>query len=461
MRVICDRDLLAPAFCYISRITKNEIYPLYSAILLTASAGQKPEQGTLTLVGLGMAGTVGLFTQLPATVQEEGTALVPIERLAEYIETLRSRALTLSQAQPTTSLTVEPIQDQIALSFAMPERAELLQVESEYTSDAGTTSKYKARFKAWVPTQYPLPPVQDWIKNPLFTCSLQASLFKNALTSCASFARSDAWRKGNANEMYGVLLQLHPNSVTLSATTGTMLISYCLPFEEPTSLSLAGLFEGKALFWMKMKDALPKKGMITLALTRDVQTRKLVLLLSTANATWFCRSMDVICPTHWQEILQQPHSAELLIRRGELKEPLEFFAKAAEVSEGVALATEGTDLRILLDANSDDMVHADRTLPLISSSTDVTVLVNPKQLKRLARLVSGMVLRLEIGRFVRQERQEEKVVGFLRASSERMQVMMSLSRKEKQSAHLPSAHKPEEPLPAQKHAVPVVTTPQA
>ncbi len=427
MRVICDRNLLAPAFCSISRIAKNEIYPLYHAVLLIATSVQG--QGTLTLVGMGMVGTVGLFTQLPATVQEEGSVLIPIEPLAEYIETLRSGSLTLSQVRTASSLVVEPIQ---GFSLATPKRVAPLLVESVYTSDAGALSTNTARLQAWSSAQYPLPPVQDWRRTPLFACTFQATLFKKALAACAPFAYEGAWSKESAAEMYGVLLRLDPHSVTLSATTGTMLISHRFLLEQPTTLSLAGLFEGKVLFWMK--EALPKNGTIRFALTRDVQTQRLVLLLSTMNATWFCRSMDAPCPTHWEDILQQPHEAELLIRRGELKDPLKFLAKAAEGSEGVVFATEGTVLRMSTVASSDHTIHADQTLPLVRSSADFTVLVNPKQFSRLARLASGEMIQLEIGRVVRQEQQGKKEVGFLRASTERIQVMMSLSREEKRGA---------------------------
>ncbi len=75
------------------------------------------------------------------------------------------------------------------------------------------------------------------------------------------------------------------------------------------------------------------------------------------------------------------------------------------MSGEVALATEGTTLRMSTVAGSDDRVHVDQTFQLVSSSTDLTILVNPKQFERLAGLVSGDVLRLEIGRFERQENQ--------------------------------------------------------
>jgi hypothetical protein len=449
MHVICDRDLLAPALCSISRMAKNEVYPLYAAVLLTASAGQMPEQGTLTLVGLGS--TVGLFTQLPATVQEEGQVLVPIEHLSSYIETLRSGSLTL-QGQTATSLAVEPIEHQKAPTLEAPERAAPLLVESSHISEAGTMSTNKATFQAWSSAQYPLPPIQAWSASPIFTCTLEAAHFKKALAASAAFARTGTSYKGNATEMYGVLLRLEEHALTLSATTGTMLISHRFLLEEPAPLALARLFEGKALFWMK--EALPKKGTIRVALVRDVQTERLLLLLSTTNATWFCRSMDGACPTHWEEILHQPHEAEFLIRRSELKNPLGFFAKAAEGSEGVALAAEGTALSISTVASRDETVQVKQILSLVHASTDFRVLANPRQFRRLAGLAEGDVLRLEIGSFVRQE----QPIGFLRASSDQMQVMMSLNREEKRQVPLPPSQQLDGEVSTQEQAKEATTS---
>src|SRR6266496_2162884 len=208
MRVRCTRDLLAPALCSISRIAKKEIFPLYHAVLFTAIPGHMPEQGKLTLVGMGMLGTVGLFTQLPAIVEEEGQVLVPIEPLASYIETLHSGSLTLSQAREEIPLVEEQVQDQMALSLIAPERVAPLQIESASTSASGKCSINHARLHAWSSRHYPLPLVQDWGTNPAVTCTLQASLFKKALAACAPFAREGTGHKGSADEMYGVLVRL-------------------------------------------------------------------------------------------------------------------------------------------------------------------------------------------------------------------------------------------------------------
>ena len=130
------------------------------------------------------------------------------------------------------------------------------------------------------------------------------------------------------------------------------------------------------------------------------------------------------------------------------------------MSGEVALATEGTTLRMSTVAGSDDRVHVDQTFQLVSSSTDLTILVNPKQFERLAGLVSGDVLRLEIGRFERQENQGTNVIGFLRASSERVSVMMSLGREERRAVPSHPSLKSQESVPAEVHAEPVLTAQQ-
>jgi hypothetical protein len=370
---------------------------------------------------MGMRGSVGVITQIPATVEQAGQALVPVEPLTEYVETLSPGAnVTLSQQKDASLPTAR--QNEGTPLLAAKKASCPLDMES---AAMGVTSH--AQLTCWTDDHYPMPPVQEWLASGVAIATIPASMFKKAVTDCAPCANMDIWSKDDTAEMYGILMQVQEGFIELSATTGTMLVCHRIPLENPTPRSFTGLFLGKSLSWIR--DALAHdNGNITVILTQDAQTAQSVLLLSMREETWFCRSMDLPSPTSWARTLGLPHETEFLISRGDLRAPLAFYAETEEASKGLVLRIEGTTLTLSAIASSDELVQREQQLPLVASSADLTLLVNPKQFQRLARQVSGELLQLEVGHFERQEQHETRQIGFLRASSEHVRVMMSLSR---------------------------------
>ncbi len=256
---------------------------------------------------------------------------------------------------------------------------------------------------------------------------LEAASLKEAIAHCAPLANKGRRWKGEATEMDGILLRLNADSIEFFAATGTMLISHRLPLHHSASFSFTGLFPGKALSWMKESLS---DGEVTLALARDEHTHKDVLLFSTAQMTWFSRSMDAPLPSTWTNILHMPHEAEVLIWRRELMNPLKFFAgSVSTLSQALSLETEGTLLRMSIVA-SDNAVREQRMISLLHSSRELNILVDPKQFKELVYYAGGDQLRLQVGHFERQRGQRRKRIGFLRITSKQTTVMMSLSRRE-------------------------------
>ncbi len=170
---------------------------------------------------------------------------------------------------------------------------------------------------------------------------------------------------------------------------------------------------------------------ITLALAWEEPTHQPVLLASTTHMTCFCRSMDAPVPRTWTSVLHSAHEAELWIRREELLRPLKFLAgSVAENACALSLLTEGSTLWMCPFALKDASVQEQRAVPLVRSSSDLSLLVDPKAFKRLVRSVKDEVLHLQIGHFERQEDQACKRIGFVRIASEPTTVMMGLSRSE-------------------------------
>jgi hypothetical protein len=445
MRVICSRTMLVPALRTIWKVAKNETQSVYRNVLFSATSGEAPRQGMLRIVSMGMGGKVGLFVYVPATVEQEGQSLVPIEPLNEYVETLRAENLTLYQEADLSTAAREQ-QGTPSPSHEVREATSPFHIESSFVSEAGTLSMHHAQLKSWACEHYPAAPVHRWLATGALVSILPASFFREAVSDCGLFANEETHRKDEGAEMYGILVRIEEDAIELSATTGTMLISERLSRQNPGSLSFTGLFEGKALAWIR--DALAENGSeITLILARDEQSQKPVLLFSMEHTICFCRSLDISSPMSWSRTLQLPHEMEFQVRRHDLMGPLAFYAKVAKASGGISLGVEGTTLSISLFESSDEAVQSYQTLPLVTSSQDLHLLVNPKQFKRLAQIVSEDILRLQVGHFERRNGEEKQRIGFLRASSEQVCVMMSLSRMEE---------KPEEPSHAalEAHAKP-------
>lgn len=421
MRIICSQARLAPALSNISRIAKPEPLPWYQSVLVTATSGHAPEQGTLTLVGMGIRGTVGVITQIPATIEQDGLSLAPIEPLTEYVETLPSGAdLTLSQQKdenPSTATQHEKNPFLAARKASFP-----LHIES-----AAMGLATHAQLTSWHAGSYPLPPVQEWLASGVAIATMPALVFKEAVADCTPYANAETWSKDNAAEMDGIFMRVEGDSMDLFAATGTMLVRHRIPLESPAPLSFTDLFAGKALAWIEQA-LTEESGEITFLLAQDPQTQQRVLLLSLPQVTWFCRSMDAPSPTSWDRTFHVPHEMEFLIRRFDLRLPLTFYANAEEASEGLVLRIEGIMLSISAIASSDEPVQREQSLPLVASSADLMLLVNPQQFQRLMCQVSGELLRLEVGHFERQEQQATRQIGFVRASSGHLSVMMSLSR---------------------------------
>lgn len=458
MRVICSQRDLTPSLKAMSTIAKKEIVPLFTAVLFSARTQPASEQGLLTLTGTGMYGAVGVFIQLPTVVAEAGQALVPIEPLAEYISTLHGDII-LHQEQEAPEIPLSEEEASVSSPLGVPKTVLPFQIENRSLSNAGTESRHRAELKAWAHDHYPAPPVEDWLAPGGVVATLSITAFKKAIAACAPVAK-EGRRKGDAFQMSGILVRIDADSVDLSSTTGTALISCHLPLNAPTSLSFTGLFAGEAFSWMLK--ALPKHGEVILSLAWDEHVQKPVLLICAPPMTWFCRTMDAPLP-RWESVLHFPSDAEWQIRRGELSRALKFFGgSAAEEYEALSLSSERTTLWMRPFALGDTTLQGHQMLQLVSSSSDLSILVDPRQFTRLVRLlVKEDMLRLQIGFFERQEGQEWKVIRFVRLSSVQTTAMMSLSSVKEVRAQPPRAPATEQQgvaVASQQTTEPVLTS---
>jgi DNA polymerase III sliding clamp (beta) subunit (PCNA family) len=440
MRVICSQERLGPTLQAISRVTKKSVFPLYQSVLFTATRPAYPtEQGTLTMLGAGRYGEVGLMAQIPATVEEEGQVLVPIEPLTEYVTTLHPGLLTLSQKYRKMEKGGEQAQpswrtaERDAPTMTLP-----LHIESTTKSAAGAISRHHARLATWQEENHDLfLPFQLLLTASTPMATIRTTSFKEALTCCTPFAHTESKETGAAPEMNGVLFRGDAQTLELIATTGTRLVAYQVPLTQAEGRSFAGLFNGTALSWIK--DTLPD-GLMTLSLVWDEHTHQPVLFLSAEQMIWFCRSLNAPFPRSWTTILHCAHEAELRIRRQELARALTCFAgSAARYYQALALQVEGTTLWMCPFGVQGTLFQEQREIQLVSASGDLRILINPRQFKRLLHYARGEILSIQIGHFERKTGQACKDIGFLRIPTERTTVMMSLNHTEPVLTSSPSS----------------------
>ena len=418
MRIICSQELLSPVLKTMSRLLKQEVFPLFHNVLLsTHHVGQE----SLTLLGSEMDGRVGMLCSLPATIEEEGQVLVPIEPFAEYCATLRSGALKLSQERTASLPPIQP--HDIAHK---PQKAPSLTIESHFISQAGTISTNTARLKSWVTGAYPIPPIERWLAEGVPIATLSASALRTALARCIPIAGRQRRQKQGAPEMKGIFLQVHGQAARLTATTGTLLISHHIALNSSSPLSFSFLFETTALTWMR--NALPEDGEITLSLTQDGQQN--VLLLARNDMVVFCRSMQSPPPT-WEHILLLPHEREFVVSRREFSRAIApFAAQPFKEHQALALSIEGAVLSMRIVPETDIIIHQSSTLQLVGAPAPekVTIFAHPKQLKQIVTATNTATFSLQIGWFERWEQHEYKRIGFLRIRAELCLLMMSLSK---------------------------------
>ena len=385
MRVICSQKLLTHVLETMSHLLKQEIFPIYHSILLSA---QCTESESLTLIGSGMYGMVGMLCHIPSTIEEDGQVLVPIEPLAEYIGTLRSGFLTLSQERKELIPSIQPLD--IA---RRPEQAPPLTIESRYASQMGTISMNTARLKSWVAGAYPVPPIAQWLEEGVPIATFSASALRAAIAVCVPIARGHTRQKQGALEMSGILLRVDEREVVLIATTGNILVSHRISLGHPSPLSFSLLFDGKALEWIKK--VLPEDGEITLTLAGDGKQN--VLLLAMNDWVVFCRSMERT-PTTWDHILLSPHETEFVVSRRDFSRALASFAALPlEEHQALALSIEEATLSMRIFPDADITMRQSHVLQLASASGGVTIFADPKQLKQVVSATTASMLCLQIG----------------------------------------------------------------
>jgi hypothetical protein len=430
MRVTCSQEQLAPVLHILSTMTRNETLPLYHSALFSAlRLAEDTELGVLHVMGMGLFGMVGGSVQLPAKVEQPGYTLVPLEPLAEYVGVQRPDFLFLSHTDEQEAEAEALVEPGEHVKLDPPTRRMPLYVKSSAMSARGKTSIYHAQFatfEEW--RQYPVPPLQEWLATGKRIAVLQATALKAALSRCIPVAREEAPVKEQAAEMYGVLIRCEADTITLCTTQGTMLLAHRITLAHPVPAVWTGLFSGEALAWIG--EALSEcEGEVSIIGAEVAQTHQPILLISTAQMTWFCRSMQVPFPRSWTSTLHLPHTEELEVRRTDLIRPLAFFTNAN--IQTCELETKGTALWIRPCADKADAMQGGAwEIPGVRASSDLHLLVHTKRFKQCLLAVHGDVLRLQVGQLERQEGPVRKRIGFVRSTSEQTTVMMSLSRRE-------------------------------
>lgn len=425
MRIICSQKRLAHILETMSSLLKQEISPIFHSILL--STHHTAPQESVTLIGSGMYGIVGMLCSLPATVEEDGQVLVPIEPFAEYIRTLRTGPLTLSQKEQPPPSPARPLD-----AALKPEEASPLKVESHFTSQAGTCSTNTAHLKSWITTAYPLPKITQWLEESVTIATFPSSTLRTAIARSVLTEKQNRQQKQEATPMDGILFHVNEQEVALIVATKTHLVSHriSLTYTSPVSCSL--LFDGKALNWIKK--VLTEDGEVTLSLARDGTQH--ILLLTMNNRIAFCRSTEKT-PIVWEPTLLSPHEIEFTVARKDFSRALAPFAAfPLEKYQVLEIVFDETTLSMRIVPDADIAMYQSQILQNISPPHRGTILVDPKQLKQLVNATTAPLLHVQIGTFERLQKQELKRIDFLRIQAEQSTMIMTLSR-------LAQKHQPE------------------
>lgn len=423
----CSQQELAPPLQAISKLMKKEIDPLHACVLLRAVHGVG--QGRLTVMGSRSFETAGLLYQLPATVFHEGEVLVRSEPCAQYVGTLPPGSLTvgIQPGEPPFGTSELPLGGEASLPQAEP-----LHISSRYQNPVGNVMTHEARLAAWAPQENYVPPFLHWQhQERRQEVRLSAALLRKAITACSPVANKRSPRKEQVPALYGVLLVIDGQHLTLSATTSTLLVSRTVPFASPGSLAASVLFDGKLLTWVK--DTLPATGEIVLSL--DEQCEQITLLLEQRTLTVYCRPLTLPIPAGWSSLLHLPHEVELRLNRRALREVIATLTSFADLDNQVlSLSTDGASLSLQLLVEGEATQEAD-PLPLVISAPPVHLLLNPQQLKSLVNASNGREISLQIGTTLQRSPNSEQPhtpvrFGFVRVPVVNGSGLMTTSRLE-------------------------------
>jgi hypothetical protein len=244
------------------------------------------------------------------------------------------------------------------------------------------------------------------------------------------FATEHSPQKQNIPKMCGIFVQVEADSIDLTTTNGTTIISHHFSLERPSTRSCSFLLHGQALRWLR--NALPKEGEITLSLARDEDPP--ILLVAMDGWIACCRSMEAIA-NQWKQILFSTQELEVTVSRQSLFRALTpFAARSLNDAQVMRLSVEDATLSMRLVVDGEIVLHRSIVLQHVGSPTHRSVLVDPKQLKRIVSAMPGTMLQLHIGHIERWEKQKRKRVGFIRVQSAQSTAMMSLSKRVRRPA---------------------------
>jgi hypothetical protein len=434
MHLTCSQEMLAAALQKLHRL-KPGSDPDAACVHLTAIQGDEddPRTGTLSLLRSGAWDQVGMHARLTASVWEEGTIAVPIARLAEYVQLLRSGSpLTLRHEARTP--------DDPDTRVACIEQ-----------NASGTTLKTRARFVEYHSERETVLEWASWntTSQELATTVPFAEL-RRGLECCIPLAKEGGSLHRDLPELSMVLFEGRGSRLTLRAAVRTTILSYQIPLMHPVSFPFCWLVPGDLLGWICK--ALPTEGTCTLALGGDTRGsgNPAVLLIRSPAFTLFCRGVET--PTHpaWRWPLDVPAQADLLVERLPLQKALRFAQTACRTSEGLAavrLSTSGAQLVLrpllivkasqeeqrahtpleepqeVLRAHTPPELYGSAQVPLLTQSTSsvrAAVAYLP-EVHRLTRLAREKTLGLQVG--IHSNRSP-----FLRVTQGRLTAMTRLHR---------------------------------